>query len=48
MNIIELDATHWARFPEVVKFSEVHGLSIDEAIIALVNSALSSEPRSYL
>ena len=38
----------WARFPEVRAYASHRGVTVAEAIVALVNSGLSHESRSYV
>jgi len=48
MLTVQLDTEGWARWPEVVKYALVRGLTNEEAIIELVNSGLSHEEESYV
>ena len=45
---VKIDDEGWARFPELAKFADVHGITLAEAIERLVNSGLSHAQRSYL
>lgn len=41
---VKVRAKEWARFPEVLDYAAERGVSIEEAIIELVNSGLSHRP----
>ena len=48
MLTLHFDVEGWARWPEVVQYALVRGLTNEEAIIELVNSGLSHEEESYV
>ena len=43
MLTLEFDTEGWARWPEVVQYALVRGLTNEEAIVQLVNQGLSYE-----
>ena len=40
---IKLTAENFTRYQEIVWYGQAHGLSIEQAVVSLVNSALSGD-----
>lgn len=40
-GVVRVDASGWARFPEVVEYADAAGITVAQAIRVLVNSGLS-------
>jgi hypothetical protein len=48
LSTVTISTADWVRFREVRNYADAMGISIDIAIIALVNSGLSHESRVYM
>ena len=45
---MEINFDTWSRRKEVIKYAEIHHITIEQAIERLVNSGLSYEPVPYI